>query len=114
MVILSQNKKWIVNFENLVEIRFFPHDRYPFEDNMEGYDLYGIIQSGEDIILGIYDTEERAKEVLLEIATHNASFNLFKCSDAEKQKRALEEFLEKGMIFDIYEMPEEWGGLYGR
>ena len=107
MVILSQNKKRIFNFENLVEIRVFEHNNYPQKDNVKGYDLQGVTQNGKYIILGIYATEERAKEVLLEIATHNATFNLFKCSDTEKQKRALEEFLEKGMMFDIYEMPEK-------
>lgn len=107
MVILSQNKKRIINFENLVEIRVFVHNIYPLKDNVEGYELQGMMQSGKYIILGIYETEERAKEVLLEIATHNASFDLFKCSDAEKQKRAMKEFLEKGMMFDVYEMPEK-------
>lgn len=107
MVILSQNKKRIFNFENLVEIRVFAHNNYPLKDNVKGYDLQGVTQNGKYIILGIYATEERAKEVLLEIATHNATFNLFKCSDTEKQKRAVEEFLKKGMMFDIYEMPEK-------
>lgn len=107
MIIVSQNKKRMFNFENLVEIRVFAHNNYPLKDNVEGYDLQGVTQNGKYIILGIYDTEERAKEVLLEIVTHNATFNLFKCSDTEKQKRALEEFLKKGMMFDIYEMPEK-------
>ena len=107
MVILSQNKKRMFNFENLVEIRVFVRNIYPPKDNVKRYDLQGVTQNGKYIILGIYATEERAKEVLLEIATHNATFNLFKCSDTEKQKRALEEFLKKGMMFDIYEMPEK-------
>ena len=107
MIIVSQDKKRMFNFENLVEIRVFEHNNYPLKDNVKGYDLQGVTQNGKYIILGIYATEERAKEVLLEIATHNATFNLFKCSDTEKQKRALEEFLKKGMMFDIYEMPEK-------
>ena len=67
MVILSQDKKRMFNFENLVEIRVFVHNNYPLKDNVKGYDLQGIGQNGKYIILGIYDTEERAKEVLQEI-----------------------------------------------
>ena len=54
-------------FENLVEIRVFEHNNYPLKDNVKGYDLQGVTQNGKYIILGIYDTEERAKEVLQEI-----------------------------------------------
>ena len=67
MVILSQNKKRIFNFENLIEIRVFVRNIYSPKDNVKGYDLQGIGQNGKYIILGIYDTEERAKEVLQEI-----------------------------------------------
>ena len=67
MVILSQDKKRMFNFENLVEIRVFAHNNYPLKDNVKGYDLQGVTQNGKYIILGIYDTEERAKEVLEEI-----------------------------------------------
>lgn len=67
MVILSQNKKRIFNFENLVEIGVSLHNIYPLKDNVKGYDLQGIGQNGKYIILGIYDTEERAKDVLQEI-----------------------------------------------
>lgn len=61
MVILSQDKKRMFNFENLVEIRVFTHNSYPLKDNVKGYDLQGVTQDGKYIILGIYDTEERAK-----------------------------------------------------
>ena len=67
MIIVSQNKKRIFNFENLVEIRVFTQGSYPLKDNVKGYDLQGVTQDGKYIILGIYDTEERAKEVLQEI-----------------------------------------------
>ena len=101
MIIVSQDKWKIINFDNMtrVYITFYEDDDYVCIRTETVDSLY------ED--LGYYKTEARAKEVLLEIATHNATFNLFKCSDTEKQKRALEEFLEKGMMFDIYEMPEK-------
>lgn len=66
MIMVSPNGK-IINFENLVEIRVFTHDSYPLKDNVKGYDLQGVTQNGKYIILGIYDTEERAKQVLEEI-----------------------------------------------
>ena len=101
MIIVSQDKEEIINFDNMtrVYITFDEDDDYVCIRTETVDSLY------ED--LGYYKTEARAKEVLLEIATHNATFNLFKCSDTEKQKRAIEEFLEKGMMFDIYEMPEK-------
>ena len=67
MIIVSQDKKRMFNFENLVEIRVFVHNNYPLKDNVKGYDLQGVTQNGKYIILGIYATEERAKEVLQEI-----------------------------------------------
>jgi hypothetical protein len=107
MIIVSQNKKRIFNFENLVETGVFVRNIYPPKDNVKRYDLQGVTQNGGCIILGAYDTEERAKEILSEIVTYNANFNLFKCSCAGTQARAAKEFLEKGIRFDIYEMPEK-------
>lgn len=97
MIIVNQERTQIINFEKITEITAAG------TKILVGDDIF--IPKGEEIAK--YETKERAKEVLLEIATHNATFNLFKCSDVEKQKRALEEFLEKGMMFDIYEMPEK-------
>ena len=42
MIIVSQHKKRIFNFENLVEIRVFEHNNYPLKDNVKGYDLQGV------------------------------------------------------------------------
>ena len=101
MVILSQDKTQMINFDNVKNIWMTVMNKSNRDEDAKFYIV------ADDTLLGGYGTEERAKEVLLEIATHNATFNLFKCSDAEKQKRALEEFLEKGIRFDIYEMPEK-------
>lgn len=101
MVILSQDKTQMINFDNVKNIWMTVMNKSNRDEDAKFYIV------ADDTLLGGYGTEERAKEILLEIATHNVTFNLFKCSDAEKQKRALEEFLEKGMMFDIYEMPEK-------
>ena len=101
MIIVSQDKEEIINFDNMTRV----YITFDEDDDDVCIRTETVDSLFED--LGYYKTEARAKEVLLEIATHNATFNLFKCSDTEKQKRALEEFLEKGMMFDIYEMPEK-------
>lgn len=96
MVILSQNKKRIFNFENLVEIRVSVHNTYPLRDNVKGYDLQGIGQNGKYIILGIYDTEERAKDVLQEIIKAYLDCNV---------QNALAEYAYVKNI--VFEMPTE-------
>lgn len=107
MVILSQDKKRIINFENLVEIRVFLRNVYPLKDNVKRYDLQGMIQGGGCISLGIYDTEERAKEVLKEISMYNTRFNFFKYVCVDAQNIAAKNFLKDNVAFDLYEMPKE-------
>ena len=68
MIIVSPNGK-IINFENLVEIYVTGHDMYPLKNDIEGYCLKGTVPSGKYIVLGTYETEERAKEVLQEIVS---------------------------------------------
>ena len=58
MLILSQDKKTIINFEGITRVSIVP----PVE---KGY-KYSIAING-CLDLGYYDTEERAKEVLQEI-----------------------------------------------
>ena len=60
MIIVSQDKKRIFNFENLIEIRVFVRNIYPPKDNVKKYDLQGVTQNEKYIILGIYATESRA------------------------------------------------------
>lgn len=109
MIIVSQDKSEIVNFDEAFRLYAdnWSDEDFPTEPNCF---CIRAEKSGDHMtsaFLGEYATMKRAKEVLFEIATHNATFNLFKCSDTEKQKRTLEEFLKKGMMFDIYEMPEK-------
>lgn len=60
MIIVSQDKKSVINFENVVMIDIY-HIYYP---NVE---IHATFNNGEDFSLGVYDTESRAKEVLNEI-----------------------------------------------
>ena len=66
MLILSQDKKTIINFEGITRVSIVP----PVE---KGY-KYSIAING-CLDLGYYDTEERAKEVLQEIINEYKSQN---------------------------------------
>lgn len=65
MIIVSQDKKQILNFNNIQNIRIEPYGTHE-----KGKKIYKIFAGNfEDYTtkLGTYDTEERAKEVLQEI-----------------------------------------------
>ena len=65
MIIVSQDKKEIVNFDSVISIKIYHND----EDNECLYEIYATVEAPDDnyILLGLYETEERAKEVLKEI-----------------------------------------------
>lgn len=62
MIIVSQDKDGIINFENVVAIRLMTN----LEDNKRNMIAIDTI-NGERYSVSKYDTEERAKEVLKEI-----------------------------------------------
>lgn len=68
MVIVSQDKSMIINFNNIVSI--YVIKKYVSEE--KGYKGYNInFTTNEEInfVLATYETEERAKEVLQEIVS---------------------------------------------
>ena len=68
MIIVSQDKKEIVNFDNISSIKLF---------HGEGdYELYCCVNAQRDnhILIGIYENEERAKEVLQEMVKKYGSY----------------------------------------
>ena len=95
MIIVSPNGK-IINFENLVEIYVTRYDMYPLKNDIEGYCLKGTVPSGKYIVLGTYETEERAKEVLQEIIKAYLDCN---------EQNALAEYAY--IKNKVYEMPKE-------
>lgn len=101
MLITSQNKDEIVNFNNVISIQITDCDG---DYVISAIALVGI----EDFYreLGYYKTEERAQEVLQEIAKAKAFFEEIKVVDDTFLKRKL-----LGMRiykdFDTYEMPKE-------
>lgn len=71
MIIVKQDKKGIVNFNNVTDIYI---DK---EDDGDRHFVFYIPVSNIDglDILGIYETEERAKEVLQEIIERYTNWN---------------------------------------
>lgn len=74
MIIVSQDKQRIINFENLIEIYITQEELYTFQDDVDGYYLRSEAVGGIYENLGKYDTEERAKEVLAEIVQKYSSY----------------------------------------
>ena len=58
-------------------------------------------------VLGRYETEERAKEVLQEIIKTYETEKIYKCSDAETQEIICNLCLENNQDIFKYEMPEK-------
>lgn len=100
MVILSQDKIQMINFDNVNEIFttetgeiLVINNTYITDDCLD--------------VLGKYKTEERAKEVLKEISMYNTRFNFFKYVCVDAQNIAAKNFLKDNVAFDLYEMPEK-------
>lgn len=66
MIIVSQDEKTILNFNNIQDIRI---ERYTTHQKGKYiYKIFGGNFEGYATEVGIYETEERAKEILQEIA----------------------------------------------
>lgn len=102
MIIVSQDKNIIVNFNNIVSIWInnpLENDEGKFEINVDSDCHYER--------LGAYKTEQRAKEVLEDIYTHRAIFEYFKFVTRDTKNQITEDFINDDVTFDTYEMPEE-------
>ena len=97
MIIVSQDKETIVNFNN-ISIITQVDGRIGVTNNATNSTVSEI---------GVYKTEERAKKVLQEIITSYADFNYLKSFPANITK-SVEQFMHKKYsYFNVYEMPEE-------
>lgn len=97
MIIVSQDKKRIINFERITEITVSG------TGILVGDDVF--IPKAEEV--GKYESEERAKEVLQEIVKRKAIFEFFKNIPETTQILLAKDFKEDHEIFDTYEMPEK-------
>lgn len=100
MLIVSQDKKAILNFDNIEFICVKPKpEQYAF----------GICAKflQDEAYIGFYGTEERAKEVLQEITTAQSNFEYFKNATKEGKDYIIVLLKQKYEQFDIYKMPEK-------
>ena len=97
MVIVNQNRDEIINFEKMNNIYVSKSGEVRACANMEDC-VY---------VLGKYESEERAKEVLQEIVKQKAIFEFFKNVPEKTQILLAKDFKEDNEIFDTYEMPEK-------
>lgn len=96
MIIVSQDRDLIINFDNVTVIGIA-------QNNSKEID--SITVDKEEQYLGEYKTEERAKEVLQEIYKNYADFELIRCINDNFQQQLI--VRNKNKYFDIYEMPED-------
>lgn len=95
MIIVSQDKELILNFENIEAIGI----GNPLEDDDGMFKVLASTTSDNEYILGKYKTEERAKEVLQEIMKKYLDIKCFYNSKYEVMQA-----IEQPKIF---EMPKE-------
>lgn len=107
MIIVSQDKRKIVNFEQSQEIEInTPED---FSQGFVSIDTYPTGEGSHNHIrLGIYESESRAKEVLQGIILTYSNFELSK-NLLDNNKDLILNLIQDAnyQYFDVFEMPEE-------
>lgn len=93
MVIISQNKNRIINFDNILEIWIDSN----ILDKTEPVFIINAETDGTVIEIGNYATEERAKEVLQEIVK---SYRDYRTAECDGYTNVLQETA-------VFEMPKE-------
>ena len=93
MIIVSQDKDNIVNFDNIVSIGLNDFDI----DREATFQRITAETIGTSVVLGDYKTEERAKEVLQEIIK---SYRHYRTAECDGYTNVLEETA-------VFEMPKE-------
>ncbi len=103
MLIISQDRKNIVNLENIVEIHV---GVLIIGEKNKSFDISYDGNSGNSLfnILGNYATEERAKEVLQEIYTSYANMEMLKLYNIQIGQVITSEDMFKAIC---YQMPKE-------
>lgn len=98
MVIVSQRKDKLVNFDRIESIWIDAEEDGRFTIKAT---------SDTNSTLGTYSTEERAKEVLQKIIRQKSIFEYFKNAPRDMQNSIADDFIKQNIIFDTYEMPEK-------
>ena len=94
MIIIEQDKTYFVNFNNVSQVTLAV--------NKEEEEYAVMVQTidEEELIMGIYKTEERAKEVLREIV------DTFGIREIRNSTYQYADLAIKSRKYSIYEMPE--------
>lgn len=98
MIIVSQNKKVILNFDNIINLKLEEYIK-----NMDGereIQVQAITDCGDYCVLAYYETEERAKEVFQDIISRYEAIQLTKMSNKD-YGYTLQDYIP------VYEMPKE-------
>lgn len=98
MIIVSQDKSEVINFNNVV--------RLEVSNNTHGQALIEVHNFCDDFetVIGLYKTEERAKEVLQEIIKLYKATETFKAISNRISDEVGAIAIENGFV---YEMPEK-------
>lgn len=128
MIIVSQDRRKIINFNNIREIMYIDNEKQKelikdmgldiFDSviketmrisvkDIEGYGIYVYFDNGDSTILGQYKTEERAKEVLKMIVSEYQSCKLFQCTNNDTQEEMAKKYQEFSITPFKFEMPKE-------
>lgn len=97
MIIVSQDKELILNFENIDAIGI----GNPLDDDNGMFKVFASTTSDNEYTLGKYKTEERAKEVLQEIIKVYKFYNV-KTYLVEDSNNLIGKYQ-----YGVYEMPKE-------
>lgn len=99
MIIVSQDKDFIVNFDNVETIGV---------DYCNGmYDVQCTYNDGNSRI-GSYKNEKRAKDVLNDIFVRKAMFDFYKTvMTDEVQNEICKDMKKDNILFNVFEMPKE-------
>lgn len=97
MIIVSQDKSVILNFDNTEAIAILN----PLENNEGMFKVCAITPSDNEYTLGKYKTEERAKEVLKDLISRYEAIELKKIDTLEKEGYTLADYTP------VYKMPKE-------
>ena len=104
MIIISQDKTMILNFEYIETIEI----ENPLENNDGKFKILCDTTSDNQYTIAEYKTEERAKEVLQEIiAVHQASKMFMATKGVLTQEEMCKAMIEQRKSIFKYEMPKE-------
>lgn len=103
MVIMNQDKTMLLNFENIEAIGI----GNPLENSDGKFQILVETTSDNQYPIAEYGTEERAKEVLQNIASAYSDFRYYAAEDGKKKIEIGIKIYQNYKSIDLFEMPKE-------